>query len=69
MNTIASSGGQERKSYSGKASFNAHSGTSCSFCWFVLMTYPTLKSMTLNDEAAFKEHLRKAHGLRSEIQP
>jgi len=69
MNTTASGGEQERKVYSAKAQFKAHSGTRCSFCWFVMATYPTLKGMTPRDEAAFQEHLVKAHGLRPEILP
>ena len=67
MNTTTSGGEQGRKAYSAKAQLKAHSGTRCSFCWFVMTTYPTLKGMTPRDEAAFQEHLRKAHGLKPEI--
>ena len=45
------------------------SSTSCSFCWFVLKLYPTLRGMTDRDAATFKAHLEKAHGLRNEIEP
>jgi hypothetical protein len=69
MNTTASGGEQQRKAYSAQAQFKAYSSTSCSFCWFVQTTYPTFKGMTPKDESAFQEHLRKAHGLRPEIQP
>jgi hypothetical protein len=70
MNTTAPEG-EQKKAYTAKAQVNAYSSgsTSCSFCWFVLITYPTLKAMTLKDEAAFQEHLKKAHGLSPEIQP
>jgi hypothetical protein len=69
MNTTASGGQQGKKTYSAKAQVEAESGTRCSFCWFVMITYPKLKEMTPRDEAAFQEHLRKAHGLRPEILP
>ena len=70
MNTTAP-GREQKKTYTAKAQVNAYSstGTSCSFCWFVSITYPTLKGMTTKDEAAFQEHLKKAHGLRPEILP
>ena len=45
----------------------AQSSTSCSFCWFVLSIYPTLKDMTPRDRATFTEHLKTAHGLKQEI--
>lgn len=69
MNTAASGGETERKAYSVKVQAKAHSNTSCSFCWFVLTIYPTLKGMTPRDGATFSEHLKKAHGLKQEILP
>jgi len=58
-----------RKAYSVNVQVKAHSSTSCSFCWFVLALYPTLKCMTERDSTTFKAHLEKAHGLKEEIQP
>jgi hypothetical protein len=46
----------------------AQSSTDCSFCWFVLALYPTLKGMTERDSATFTLHLKHAHGLKDEIQ-
>ena len=69
MNSTASGGETERKAFSAKVQARAHSSTSCSFCWFVLTVYPTLKDMTPRDGATFREHLRKAHGLNREILP
>ncbi len=43
------------------------SGTDCPFCWFVLTVYPSLKGMAGRDSATFREHLKKAHGLREGI--
>jgi len=60
---------------SGKGSFSARdqrkvqSTERCSFCWFVLASYPDLKGMTERDTETYREHLRKAHGLTSDIQP
>jgi len=56
------------KAYSVNIQVKAPSSTSCSFCWFILMTYPTLKGMTERDGSTFKTHLQKEHGLKSEIQ-
>jgi len=67
MNTTAPGREQRRKGYAANVQIRTHSGTSCSFCWFVLTTYPTLQGMTPRDEAAFQEHLTKAHGLKPEI--
>jgi len=39
----------------------------CSFCWFVLSTYPTLKGMSENDKTKFRIHLELEHGLKPEI--
>jgi hypothetical protein len=57
-----------RKAYSVNVQVKAQSSTSCSFCYFVLAIYPTLKGMTDRDTATFKSHLQEAHGLRDEIQ-
>jgi len=57
-----------RKAYSVNVQVKAQSSTSCSFCYFVLTLYPTLKGMTDRDTATFKSHLQRAHGLRDEIQ-
>ena len=54
MNTTTSGGEQGRKPYSAKAQLKAHSGTRCSFCWFVMTTYPTLKGMNERDDGTFK---------------
>jgi hypothetical protein len=67
MNTTASGGKQNRSAYSANLQTKGHSGTSCSFCWFVMSTYPTLKGMTPTDGVAFSVHLKKTHGLRPEI--
>ena len=57
-----------RKAYSVNIQVKTPSSTSCSFCWFILTTYPTLKGMTERDSSTFKSHLQKEHGLREEIQ-
>jgi len=56
------------KPYSIHIKVRAQSSTACSFCWFVLALYPTLKGMTERDSATFTAHLRQAHGLQDEIQ-
>ncbi len=56
------------KQFSAKVQAKAQSSTTCSFCWFVLNLYPTLKGMTPRDSSTFTEHLKKEHGLRDEIQ-
>ena len=58
-----------RKTYSASIRVKVPSSTSCSFCWFVLKLYPTLRGMTERDAATFKAHLQKAHGLKNEIEP
>lgn len=58
----------ERKAYSVSVHAKAQSSTSCSFCYFVLTLYPTLKGMPDGDTATFKLHLQRAHGLQNEIQ-
>jgi hypothetical protein len=63
--TSGSIGG--RKAYSANVQARAHSSTSCSFCWFVLAAYPALTRMTERDEATFRTHLQKVHGLKDEI--
>jgi hypothetical protein len=57
------------EAYSESTRAKVPSGRSCSFCWFVLKLYPTLKGMTDRDTETFKAHLEKAHGLRKEIEP
>ena len=39
-------------------------GYACSFCDFVLCVYPTLDCMTDLDSTMYREHLKRAHGLR-----
>lgn len=51
------------------AQAKARPGAGCTFCGFVTKLYPTLKGMTAMDEAVFREHLKKAHGLKKEILP
>jgi hypothetical protein len=58
-----------KKAYSVNVQVRAQSSTSCSLCYFFLTLYPTLKGMTERDDATFKAHLQKAHGLMEEIQP
>jgi hypothetical protein len=58
-----------KKAYSVNIQAKAQSSTTCSFCWFVLTIYPTLKGMTERDSTTFKTHLEKEHGLREEIHP
>ena len=65
----ADAGIGDRKAYSASIRVKVPSSGSCSFCWFVLTIYPTLKDMTPRDGATFREHLRKAHGLKREILP
>jgi hypothetical protein len=60
---------RESKALSAKVQADAQSNSGCSFCWFVLAIYPTLKGMTPRDTTTFQEHLKKAHGLRDEISP
>jgi hypothetical protein len=61
--------GNGKKAYSAKAQVEARSGASCAFCSFVLALYPTLDGMTERDGNTFREHLKKSHGLRQEIEP
>lgn len=65
----ADEGMSGRKAYSLNVEAKAHSSTSCSFCWFVLALYPTLKGMTDRDGTTFRAHLQQVHGLKDEIQP
>ena len=66
---IAASGKETgKKGYSAEVKAKSHSSTSCSFCWFVLTIYPSLRGMTPRDEATFREHLKKAHGLIEKIR-
>jgi len=58
-----------RKAYSASIRVEVPSSTSCSFCWFVLKLYPTLKAMTERDTVTFRTHLEKVHGLKNEIEP
>lgn len=59
--------GGAREVYSVRLRAKASSSTSCSFCWFVLSLYPTLKGMTARDSTTYTAHLVKAHGLKDEI--
>lgn len=59
--------GEAREVYSVRVNAKVRSSTSCSFCWFVLSLYPTLKGMTNRDSATFRTHLEKSHGLKEEI--
>ena len=56
------------KALSEQEKAKAKSGVTCSFCWFVLTIYPTLKGMTERDEATYREHLETVHGLSQEIR-
>jgi hypothetical protein len=56
------------KAYSVNVQEKAQPRKSCSFCYFVLGTYPTLSGMTEVDTETFRSHLQKAHGLKDEIQ-
>ncbi|MGH9920387.1 MAG: hypothetical protein ACRD6W_16155 [Nitrososphaerales archaeon] len=58
-----------RKAYSASIRVEVPSTASCSFCWFVLKLYPTLKAMTERDTETFRAHLEKVHGLSKEIEP
>lgn len=68
MNGAISGEEAGKRPYSAKAQANANSSAGCSFCWFVLSVYPTLKGMAPLDAAMFREHLKKVHGLVHEIQ-
>ena len=63
--------GEEAAKSGNKADTRAKASPSagCSFCGFVTRLYPTLRGMTTMDEAVFREHLKKAHGLKKEISP
>lgn len=61
-------GGEGKKLYTAKVKAKAQATTSCSFCWFVLQVNPSLKGMSQRDEATYKEHLKRSHGLRGEIE-
>ena len=57
-----------RKAFAANIQVKAHSSTSCTFCWFVMTIYPTLKGMIERDSDTFRLHLQKAHGLKPDIQ-
>jgi hypothetical protein len=57
------------KRYSVRIQAKAPSNTSCPFCWFVITVYPNLIRLTREDEAMFRAHLKKAHGLKEPILP
>lgn len=57
-----------KTAYHATVRVKAPSSTTCSFCWFVLKLYPTLKGMTDRDTTTFRLHLEKVHGLRNEIE-
>ena len=69
MSGITSGEETQKKAYSTNVQAKAQSSSTCSFCWYVLSIYPTLKDMTPKDTATFQEHLTKAHGLSREIAP
>ena len=58
-----------KKTFSVNVQVKAQSSSSCSLCFFFLTLYPTLKGMTEKDNATFKVHLQKTHGLMEDIQP
>jgi hypothetical protein len=58
-----------KKAYQATIKVKVPSSSTCSFCWFVLKLYPTLKGMTERDTTTFRAHLEKVHGLVEEIQP
>jgi len=58
-----------KKAYQASIRVKVPSSETCSFCWFVLKLYPTLKGMTDRDTATFRAHLENVHGLGEEIQP
>jgi hypothetical protein len=58
-----------KKPSSAKVAAQMASGFDCTFCWFVLTLYPALTGMNDGDAATYKDHLKKAHGLRKEILP
>ena len=57
-----------RKAYAVNVQLKAQSSTSCSFCWFVMTLYPTMKGMTEKDTSTYRLHLEKIHGLTGEIE-
>ena len=65
----ADNGKLTRNTYAVNFRAKTPSNNSCSFCWFVLATYPNLSGMTESDSATFRSHLQKEHGLQEEIQP
>ena len=60
--------GDTRKAFAANVQVKAQSSTSCSFCWFVMTIYPTLSGMIERDSDTFRLHLKKAHGLKPDIQ-
>ncbi len=67
--TPADEGKGAGKAYSVHVHGKAQPSGGCSFCWFVLALYPTLRGLTERDSTTFRLHLQKVHGLRDEIQP
>jgi hypothetical protein len=68
MNTSTPGKETQKKSDTAKVQARAQHGTSCPFCGFVLALYPTLKGMTERDGETFRDHLKKSHGLKPEIE-
>ena len=62
-------GGKDKKQSTVGVRAKAQSGSTCSFCWFVLKLHPNPERMTSRDAALYTEHLKKSHGLKDEIQP
>ena len=60
--------GDGKKTFAADIQVKAQSSTSCTFCWFVMTIYPTLKGMIEKDSDTFRLHLQTAHGLKPEIQ-
>lgn len=63
MNTTASGSEPGRKAYSATIQAKAYSTSSCAFCWFFVGLYPEMKGIAPRDEATYREHLTRSHGL------
>jgi hypothetical protein len=59
---------ERKEAYSLTIHARTQSSSSCSFCGLVLTVYPRLEGMTGADATTYRLHLRRAHGLRDEIQ-
>ena len=67
MSSNRTSAEDVKAAYAVKSQVEAQSAPSCSFCLFVLATYPTLQKVEKRDSALFTAHLQKVHGLKQEI--